>query len=110
MSLGRLEGYRTELPTRRAPGSRRKRTAERVLITESLKPAEKSDTSVILLTPSAGAKPYLVDLSKSLLASHSDLGPYWGRGVSRKRNMPEMVDPRLGWGQQRGEKVGGEQG
>lgn len=27
----------------------------------------------------------LMDLSESLMASQSDLGPYWQRGVSRKR-------------------------
>ena len=34
----------------------------------------------------------LVDLSESLRASQSTLGPYWGRGVSRKRDRPEPVD------------------
>ena len=37
-------------------------------------------------------EPILVDLSESLLASQSALGPYWGRGVRRKRDRPEPVD------------------
>ena len=32
------------------------------------------------------------DLSESLLASQSGLGPYWGRGVSRKRDRAGLVD------------------
>ena len=54
-----------------------------------------NSTSEVVPTPptaSVVGEPILVDLSESLLASQSALGPYWGRGVSRKRNRPEPVD------------------
>ena len=34
----------------------------------------------------------VVDLTESLLASQSDLGPYWGRGLSRKTDRTVLVD------------------
>ena len=34
----------------------------------------------------------IVDFSESMVASQSDLGQYWQRGVSRKRDRPVLVD------------------
>ena len=71
------------------------------LITEFLRPSGMSpNTSEVGHTPSTtsgGAEPNLVDLSESLTvvalpALQSDLRPYWGRGVSLKRDRPELVN------------------
>ena len=42
--------------------------------------------------PLVAAELITVDLSESLLASQSALGPYWSRGVSRKRDRQELVE------------------
>ena len=34
----------------------------------------------------------VIDLPETLLAPQSDLGPHWGRGVSRKRDRAGLVD------------------
>ena len=56
--------------------------------------ASEGTSAVVLTAPTVSVvdEPILVDLSESLLASQSNLGPYWGRSVSRKRDRPELVD------------------
>ena len=55
-----------------------------------------STSAVVLTAPTVSVvdEPIFVDLSESLLASQSALGPYWDRSVSRKRDRPELVDLR----------------
>ena len=89
--MARAGGHSDVCPgvlARRASGPRKKRPAKRALITEFLRPARVSTPP----TASMVEDPILVDLSDSLLASQSALGPYWGRGVSRKRDRPEQMD------------------
>ena len=78
LGLGATRSSGSGVPARRAPGSRRKRTAGKTLIAQFLKPAASSLD--IAATPSipppmapAGAESILVDPSKSLLASQSAL-------------------------------------
>ena len=86
--LRRLPQASAGVLAHRASGPRKKRPAKRALITEFLRPARASTgTSEVVSTPPLapmGDEPILVDLSESLLALQSALGPYWGRGVSRK--------------------------
>ena len=86
-----------EAPLRRASGQRRKRPGKKGLITGFLKPMGKSHVTAqeappISQAPSVVAEPITVDFSESLLASQSALGPYWSRGVSRKRDRQELVE------------------
>ena len=73
------------------------------MITEFLKPAGVTGH---LCDPTGAPSPQLedspasglslvMDLSESLLASQSDLGPYWGIRVSPKRDRPVLVDQCL---------------
>ena len=95
LGLGATQASAGALP-RRASGQRRKRPGKKGLITEFLRPSRVSNsTSAVVPAPlpaSVVDESILVDLSESLRASQSALGPYWGRSVSRKRDRPELED------------------
>ena len=56
--------------------------------------ARESPSTQVVLAPEVSND--FVDLSESLAASQSELGPYWQRGVSRKRARLEVVDLATG--------------
>ena len=72
------EGYSRARPDHGIPGTRHR-------------PHLRPPPPPLLGPPDLGPS-LTVDLSESLLAFQSDLGPYWGRGVSRKRDRPMLVD------------------